>query len=708
MEGRIWAWGENDGGQLGDGTEVGRLLPVRVKDPSGTGALFRVTAIAAGALHSLAVGTSLVASLAAPLASGDYAVTVTLSGAGTFPVDGYYLSESPAPPLVSSSAWLADPPTTFTLSAGDGTKTLHGFVRDDHGHVSLAATADVILDTTPPPSGALELNDGALATTRTKVWVDITAPADERSGVDAIRFSNDGSTWGEWGGTSPDLLKQLPPGDGPRTLFMQARDRAGNISLPAADAIDLRQSIDGTFTGVSVNDTATFTNSSTVLLTMVAPAAMEYVGWVKVSNDGSLKGAVWEPYVTEKAWTIRTYGDQVITDVVYVQFRSADGQDTVSEIYSDDIVYDPNAPEYAPPPPDAPAAATRTTTVRLDTKAEDDRSGVAQMKLSNDPAFTDAQWEPYAASRAWPVNADAATTVYMRFRDTAGNESKTYTTILAKPALPAVPAQVAPVHNLGASTRPVFRWLPVTGAKTYEVQVAANERFAPLLPSGATAGTAWRPGKALPAGKTLYWRVRMSGGEWSPAWLFRTPLLDAPALASPKEGSLVMTLSPVLRWKKLPGATAYQVQVSTSPLFIEGYTTYASAKPSLVLPPLARKATYYWQVRGKKGKAWGAWSAIGRFETPAIAVPLLLRPRAGQTVKGLPVLLDWLDVPGAEQYRLQVCKDASCTKTYQRVDVAESLRLFEKLSRGAYWWRVAALGRRGVVGEWSVVRGFQR
>gem|GEM_PF-2254638 len=57
-DGTVWAWGGNAYGQLGDGTTSRRLTPVQVKDPSGTGYLSGVTAIAAGpgGAHALALG----------------------------------------------------------------------------------------------------------------------------------------------------------------------------------------------------------------------------------------------------------------------------------------------------------------------------------------------------------------------------------------------------------------------------------------------------------------------------------------------------------------------------------------------------------------------------------------------------------------------------------------------------------------------------
>ncbi|MGW4160730.1 RCC1 domain-containing protein [Streptomyces sp. NPDC004788] len=48
-DGTVWAWGDNETGQLGDGTFVNRSAPVRV------GSLTGVTAVSAGRLHTLAL-----------------------------------------------------------------------------------------------------------------------------------------------------------------------------------------------------------------------------------------------------------------------------------------------------------------------------------------------------------------------------------------------------------------------------------------------------------------------------------------------------------------------------------------------------------------------------------------------------------------------------------------------------------------------------
>ena len=56
-EGRVYAWGDNSYGQLGDATAISRNAPVAVNTVSGTSALFgkTVVALAAGEMHSLAL-----------------------------------------------------------------------------------------------------------------------------------------------------------------------------------------------------------------------------------------------------------------------------------------------------------------------------------------------------------------------------------------------------------------------------------------------------------------------------------------------------------------------------------------------------------------------------------------------------------------------------------------------------------------------------
>jgi alpha-tubulin suppressor-like RCC1 family protein len=53
--GRVWAWGHNDDGQLGDGTTAGKSTPVLVKGAGGSGTLNDAVAVAAGDDHTVAL-----------------------------------------------------------------------------------------------------------------------------------------------------------------------------------------------------------------------------------------------------------------------------------------------------------------------------------------------------------------------------------------------------------------------------------------------------------------------------------------------------------------------------------------------------------------------------------------------------------------------------------------------------------------------------
>jgi hypothetical protein len=54
-DGTVWAWGANFDGQLGDNTTTNRAVPVQVVGPGGTGFLAGVSSVAGGGAHTVAV-----------------------------------------------------------------------------------------------------------------------------------------------------------------------------------------------------------------------------------------------------------------------------------------------------------------------------------------------------------------------------------------------------------------------------------------------------------------------------------------------------------------------------------------------------------------------------------------------------------------------------------------------------------------------------
>lgn len=215
------------------------------------------------------------------------------------------------------------------------------------------------------------------------------------------------------------------------------------------------------FPTVSIDNGALFTGQVTVTLSLCAPRAAEMI----LSNDGGFGGAQWEPFKTQKSWTIAAAGNYVVPRFVYAAFKDANG--AIQSIYFDDIILDPESPtgsilvgDSIPAQAalragrsanelaalttfnvggvtyvqqlhgrrfDAPLMLARADgePVDLYINAVDGNSGVAAMQVSEDPNFINAVWEPYSALKPWvPQGGDGVKTLYVRFRDAAGNISE--------------------------------------------------------------------------------------------------------------------------------------------------------------------------------------------------------------------------------------------------------------------------------------------
>jgi hypothetical protein len=90
------------------------------------------------------------------------AATLNLAATDAVGVTGYYVSTGSSTPSATAPGWVAIPPTPgfwdnafYTLSSGDGIKTVYAWYKDAAGNVSSRASASIILDQTPPTNGTL-------------------------------------------------------------------------------------------------------------------------------------------------------------------------------------------------------------------------------------------------------------------------------------------------------------------------------------------------------------------------------------------------------------------------------------------------------------------------------------------------------------------------------------------------------------------------
>jgi subtilisin family serine protease len=115
---------------------------------------------------------------------------------------------------------------SWTLSSGDGTKTVYYQVGDKAGNIR--EVSDTITLDTANPSASISINSGATYTDTTSVTLSLTY-SDGGSGVDQCRYKNSDGSWTGWESCSSSKSWTLSSGDGTKTVYYQVRDKAGNI-----------------------------------------------------------------------------------------------------------------------------------------------------------------------------------------------------------------------------------------------------------------------------------------------------------------------------------------------------------------------------------------------------------------------------------------------------------------------------------------------
>lgn len=112
-------------------------------------------------------------------------------------------------------------------------------------------------------------------------------------------------------------------------------------------------------------------------------------------------------------------------------------------------------------------SASSTVTLTLSATDDVDASSSLQMQVSNSSDFSGASWESYATSKSWTLassTTDGTKTVYVKFKDSVGNESSTYSdTIILDTTNPTSFDLDSPGDSsYTSSERPTFKWKAAT------------------------------------------------------------------------------------------------------------------------------------------------------------------------------------------------------------------------------------------------------
>jgi cytochrome c biogenesis protein CcdA/rhodanese-related sulfurtransferase len=313
-------------------------------------------------------------------------------------------------PYVHTKAW--------TLSDGDGLKTVYVQYRDHSNHIT--TYVDTILLDTTPRAWPIIIAGGAMYTNITTVTLTLS-PADENQTISEMRFSHDNSTYTSGEPYASTKTWTLPDDDGPKTVYVQYRD-SSNHTTTYFDTILLDTTPP---TGViRVNHDATYTNKTIIVLTLTADDEGSGIDRIRISDDGVWDTEPWETFSPTIHYTLPA-GDEPKT----VYYQIIDNARYISSTFADSIILD-TTPPIGTININQMEAYTSSSSVTLTLSAEDATSGVAVMRLSsNEVTYT--PWEPYTSTKTWTLpSGDGPKTVYVQYRDHAGLIATTMDTII--------------------------------------------------------------------------------------------------------------------------------------------------------------------------------------------------------------------------------------------------------------------------------------
>ncbi|OME77628.1 hypothetical protein BK120_25470, partial [Paenibacillus sp. FSL A5-0031] len=194
------------------------------------------------------------------------------------------------------------------------------------------ATTIIFLVDTTAPTGTLTIDQGGSEWTNV-ADATLTLTNDDSSkgsGVVEMRFSGNGTDWSSWEPSAATKAWSFGAGDGEKSVFVQFKDKAGNVSHSVIqDKIKLDQTIP---TGmITINSGATVTSSKEVKLSLTSSDGDgSGVTEMRFSAD-KLTWSAWENVLPTKNWVLDgDYGSKQL----YVQYRDAAGNSSVAHAAS--------------------------------------------------------------------------------------------------------------------------------------------------------------------------------------------------------------------------------------------------------------------------------------------------------------------------------------------------------------------------------------
>ena len=246
----------------------------------------------------------------------------------------------------------------------------------------------------------------------------------------------------------------------------------------------------------------------------------------------------------------------------------------------------------------------------------------------------------------------------------------------------------------------VANWSAVTGATSYEIDVATDSGFTTFVPGYNSFSVASNSTSVtdLSPGTTYYYQVRSVNGTGSSSSSNTISQITIPANPSSSPASSVTQTSFTANWLSSTGATDYHLDVASDAAFssiLSGYNDLTVTSTSASVTGLSGGTVYYYRVRASNaGGVSGNSSSVNLLTIPStpVAIAATLITQTGFTA-------NWNAMTGASSYSIDVATDAAFTSFvsgYNNLSVASnSLAVTGLLAGNTYYYRVRAANATG-------------
>ncbi len=294
-------------------------------------------------------------------------------------------------------------------------------------------------------------------------------------------------------------------------------------------------------------------------------------------------------------------------------------------------------------------------------------------------------------------------TVNVRYAPTVQLPSGTVYWRVRATAAPVILRPEADRHFQAPET-PYSTWEPVAGATSYAIEVGPDPQFIDTNVPGYAARTSRTTAAYLTgyqSSGTYYWPVRaeLTSGyatAWTAARPYQVDGLPPVVRTAPADDFGPAVRDVVLDWEPVPGAAAYQLQVSTDDAFLS--TVSGGDVSNVVATEWSPSATlpndeYYWRVRAVDASGNAApWPDTPfRFRRAWPQQPTLVHP-VGTAPADRPLFYEWTPIERASSYTLTVTNAATgrsvCSRTTVHTTLADDSCV--PASSGRYAWKVVA------------------